>query len=131
MCHPDFISGHKAFAIVNEKLYGPAKSVAATPPSSASVATGGKTVATEKSTTTSNLSTINGNNPSGSSVYPLSSNDSEGFFSSFFGAKKGTKKGGILEPIPTILKASGQVSERELIEIEVISRIKLCILFTW
>jgi dynamin 1-like protein len=45
----------------------------------------------------------------------------EGFFQSFF-ASKNKKKMAAMEPPPATLKASGTLSEREGIEVEVISK---------
>jgi vacuolar protein sorting-associated protein 1 len=47
-----------------------------------------------------------------------------GFFGSFFAAKN-KKKAAAMEPPPTTLKASGTLSERENIEVEVISGFSL------
>lgn len=44
-----------------------------------------------------------------------------GFFGSFF-ASKNKKKMAAMEPPPPTLKASGTLSEREVVEVEVISR---------
>lgn len=49
-----------------------------------------------------------------------SANKDDGFFGSFFSSKKPTKKSGVLEPPPAVLKASGTLSERETMETEVI-----------
>ena len=51
----------------------------------------------------------------------LTTNESEnsGFFTSFFPSKT-KKKPGVLEPPPPVLKASGNLSEREIMEMEVI-----------
>lgn len=118
VCHPDFISGHKAVSQVHEKLYGP-RSVSAAPAPQPAIDKKGATVtpaapapADPKAPGSSVLYA-----PSGS---PSGSQDSEGFFSSFFNRQKIAKKGGVIDPMPTILKPSGQVSERELLEIEVI-----------
>ena len=46
----------------------------------------------------------------------------EGFFQSFF-ASKNKKKMAAMEPPPATLKASGTLSEREGIEVEVISKL--------
>lgn len=46
-------------------------------------------------------------------------NANEGVFSSFF-SKQPNKRPGVLEAPPAVLKASGTVSEREYVEIEVI-----------
>ncbi|KAF9583398.1 vacuolar protein sorting-associated protein 1, partial [Lunasporangiospora selenospora] len=90
--HPDFLNGHKAMAVINERV-NQAKnpppvdskgrnSLAALPPS----------------------------------LEPEPTNN--GFFGSFFQAKK--KKATIMEPPPAVLKASTALSEREQIETEVI-----------
>lgn len=47
-------------------------------------------------------------------------NDNSGFFGSFFAAKN-KKKAAAMEAPPSMLKASGILSEREGIEVEVIS----------
>ena len=99
--HPEFVNGHRAVAMVNEKLQlnkpqattetnkdGTQRKVPPTP-------------ASQQPTT-----------------YNLDSSD-QGYFSSFF-AKKTTKKPGVLEAPPAVLKATGTVSEKEYIEIEVI-----------
>lgn len=44
-----------------------------------------------------------------------------GFFGSFFAAKN-KKRAAAMEPPPPTLKASGTLSEREVIEVEVISK---------
>jgi dynamin 1-like protein len=48
-------------------------------------------------------------------------NANGGFFGSFFAAKN-KKKAASMEPPPPTLKASGTLSEREVIEVEVISK---------
>lgn len=48
-----------------------------------------------------------------------------GFFGSFFAAKN-KKKAAAMEPPPPSLKASGTLSEREVIEVEVISKPGQC-----
>lgn len=47
-----------------------------------------------------------------------------GFFGSFFAAKN-KKKAAAMEPPPPTLKASGTLSERENIEVEVISKFRI------
>lgn len=79
--HPDFVDGHTAMAIINEK-HKP-KLNKATPE-------------------------------------PQSPNSKEGFFGSFFGGKASKKKMAAMEAPPTILKASGNLSEREIMETDVI-----------
>lgn len=52
-------------------------------------------------------------------------NSNGGFFGSFFAAKN-KKKAAAMEPPPPSLKASGTLSEREVIEVEVISESSVC-----
>lgn len=94
--HPSFIGGHRALASVTDKL----QLKPATP-------TGPGSVADKKA---------------GSHAAPTYNLDQkqEGIFGSFFSGKKTTRHPGVLEPPPQVLKASGSVSEREYIEIEVI-----------
>ena len=118
VCHPDFISGHKAYAVVQEKLYGPKS--AQSPVSGAGISAVDKAGKQMEKT------------PS-ASLYENSTpvNNTNGLFSSFFDSKKNAnsavsssgKKSAIagqLDVMPNVLKASGQVSERELFDIEVI-----------
>jgi len=98
--HPDFLSGHKAMAVVNEK-HQSAKPVQVDPKT-------GKPLpaALQKDTpSTQSLDNIPGNEG--------------GFFGSFFAAKN-KKKLAAMEAPPPVLKASGTLSERETIETEVI-----------
>jgi hypothetical protein len=68
--------------------------------------------------------------PAGSALPPRSNsptfdsvNDSNsGFFGSFFASKSNKKKMAAMEPPPAMLKASGTLSEREGIEVEIISK---------
>ncbi|ANB11838.1 dynamin-like GTPase VPS1 [Sugiyamaella lignohabitans] len=89
--HPDFINGHSAMAQVNEKLH-PTKMDPKT----------GKPIITQPSSSASP-------EPDGSG----------GFFGSFF-ASKNKKRLAAMEPPPTVLKASGTLSERETMETDVI-----------
>ena len=101
--HPDFISGHRTMAIVYDKLQ-----------LNNSKSKDGKDSKEEDKKKQQN--------PPGSPIsYALDNktNANEGVFSSFF-AKQPNKRPGILEAPPAILKASGTVSEREYVEIEVI-----------
>ncbi|KAK6498777.1 vacuolar protein sorting-associated protein 1 [Arthrobotrys musiformis] len=92
--HPDFLNGHRAMAIVNEK-HNSAKPVQVDPKT-------GKPL------------------PRTDSPAPgLDSQENTGFFGSFF-ASKNKKKMAAMEPPPPTLKASGTLSEREGIEVEVI-----------
>ncbi|KFG78263.1 vacuolar sorting protein 1 [Metarhizium anisopliae] len=99
--HPDFLNGHRAMAIVNER-YNPAKPVQIDPRS-------GKPLP-QAST------------PARASSPPVPEVDgtgNAGFFGSFFAAKN-KKKAAAMEAPPPTLKASGNLSERENIEVEVI-----------
>ncbi|KAL1919278.1 uncharacterized protein VTP21DRAFT_1970 [Calcarisporiella thermophila] len=93
--HPDFLNGHKAMAIVTERMNASKPQLAGADPKA-------------RNSTGSNL-------PSG-----LLTEDpnASSFFGSFFSNKK--KKSGVLEPPPPVLKASGALSEREAVETEVI-----------
>ncbi|KAK8209182.1 vacuolar protein sorting-associated protein 1 [Zalaria obscura] len=97
--HPDFLNGHRAMAIVNERHMaarptqvdpktGKPLPAAAVPPRSASPSLDGNEVGS-------------------------------GFFGSFF-ASKNKKKMAAMEPPPPTLKASGTLSEKETQEVEVI-----------
>ncbi|KAL7274959.1 vacuolar protein sorting-associated protein 1 [Rhizina undulata] len=94
--HPDFLNGHRAMAIVNER-YTAAKPVQVDPKTGKPLPGGRESP-----------------NPQA-----LDSNDNGGFFGSFF-ASKNKKRMAAMEAPPPILKASGTLSEREAIEVEVI-----------
>ncbi|TPX48889.1 hypothetical protein SeMB42_g02821 [Synchytrium endobioticum] len=97
--HPDFLTGHKAMAIVHERVSvskAPAPNVA------------DPKVAGARSSSPSVTASIT---PS------LGGSEDPGFFGSFFSKKK---KPGVLENPPPVLKATGNLSEREYIETEVI-----------
>lgn len=91
--HPDFINGHRAMTIINDKL---------NPKPTVSVDNKGRG-------TLNNLTN------------PLTDPEpaNTGFFGSFFTASK-KKKPGVMETPPPVLKASGNLSEREIVETEVI-----------
>ncbi|KAF3927679.1 Dynamin-1 [Orbilia brochopaga] len=92
--HPDFLNGHRAMAIVNEK-HSASKPVQVDPKT-------GKPLPRTDSPAPS-----------------LDTSDNSGFFGSFF-ASKNKKKMAAMEAPPPTLKASGTLSEREGIEVEVI-----------
>ncbi|KJY02292.1 vacuolar protein sorting-associated protein 1 [Zymoseptoria brevis] len=97
--HPDFLNGHRAMAIVNEKH-------AASKPIQVDPKTGKPLPASIQ--------------PPRSSSPSLDQNgDGNGFFGSFF-ASKNKKKMAAMEPPPPTLKASGTLSEKETQEVEVI-----------
>lgn len=95
--HPDFLNGHRAMAIVNER-HSP-KPVAVDPKT-------GKALASTPARAAS---------PS----LPDTQLEGNGFFGSFFAAKN-KKKAAAMEAPPPSLKASGTLSERESMEVEVI-----------
>ncbi|KAK3995038.1 Dynamin central region-domain-containing protein [Cladorrhinum sp. PSN332] len=99
--HPDFLNGHRAMAIVNEK-HNPPRPVQVDPKT-------GKPLANTPARAASPTLVASGDGDSGNS----------GFFGSFFAAKN-KKKAAAMEPPPPTLKASGTLSEREGIEVEVI-----------
>ncbi|KAH0606337.1 uncharacterized protein H6S33_003998 [Morchella sextelata] len=96
--HPDFLNGHRAMAIVNER-HNSAKPVQVDPKTGKPLPGGGR----------------DSPNPQSLDSGP----DNGGFFGSFF-ASKNKKKMAAMEPPPATLKASGTLSEREGIEVEVI-----------
>lgn len=108
--HPDFVSGHRTMAIVYDKLQLNTKAKE-------------KGEDDKKKTTSSSSSSSNNPPTSPVSSYHLDGktpqNANEGVFSSFF-SKQPNKRPGVLEAPPAVLKASGTVSEREYVEIEVI-----------
>ncbi|KAG0375664.1 MAG: Dynamin central region-domain-containing protein [Linnemannia gamsii] len=91
--HPDFLNGHKAMAVINDRI-NQAKNPQPIDPK--------------------NRNSALANLPP--SLEPEPTNN--GFFGSFFSGKK--KRPGVMEPPPSVLKASGNLSEREQIETEVI-----------
>lgn len=97
--HPDFLNGHRAMAIVNEK-HQSAKPVQVDPKTGKPIP--GGTPARAASPSQDLLTDQNG-----------------GFFGSFF-ASKNKKKMAAMEAPPPTLKASGTLSEREGVEVEII-----------
>ncbi|KAF8984686.1 vacuolar protein sorting-associated protein 1 [Entomortierella lignicola] len=93
--HPDFLNGHKAMAVINERV-NQAKNPQPVDPKG-------------RSSAVANLPP---------SLEPEPTNN--GFFGSFFSGKKKDKRASLMEPPPPELKASGTLSEREQIETEVI-----------
>ncbi|CUS10603.1 unnamed protein product [Tuber aestivum] len=93
--HPDFLNGHRAMAIVHDR-HNASKPVQVDPKTGKPLP-GGR----------------DSPNPQSLESTP------EGFFQSFF-ASKNKKKMAAMEPPPATLKASGTLSERETIEVEVI-----------
>ncbi|KIH86939.1 hypothetical protein SPBR_08204 [Sporothrix brasiliensis 5110] len=96
--HPDFLNGHRAMAIVNER-HNPSKPVQVDPKT-------GKPLPPSATPARAASPTLDGDKESG-------------FFGSFFAAKN-KKKAAAMEAPPAMLKASGTLSERENVEVEVI-----------
>ena len=99
--HPDFLNGHRAMAIVNDRH-------SASKPTQVDPKTGKPLPASVQIPR------------AGSPSLPTDGSDpNSGFFGSFF-ASKNKKKMAAMEPPPATLKASGTLSERENQEVEVI-----------
>lgn len=96
--HPDFLNGHRAMAIVNER-HNPSKPVQVDPKT-------GKPLPASAT-------------PARAASPTLDADKEGGFFGSFFAAKN-KKKAAAMEAPPAMLKASGTLSERENVEVEVI-----------
>ncbi|PWN30627.1 hypothetical protein BDZ90DRAFT_248277 [Jaminaea rosea] len=96
--HPDFISGHRAMAIVNERLHPPEK-----PP----------TEQRRKDLAINNEKDLD-----------VNVKNEQGFFGSFFGGTKQQQQNrarqALMESPPPQLRASGQLTDRETMEVEVI-----------
>lgn len=101
--HPDFLNGHRAMAIVNER-YNVSKPVQVDPKTGKPLPAS----ATPARTASPTMDAMGGD-------------QNGGFFGSFF-ASKNKKKMAAMEPPPPTLKASGTLSERENIEVEIISK---------
>jgi dynamin 1-like protein len=98
--HPDFLNGHRAMAIVNDR-HNAAKPTQVDPKT-------GKPLPPQVPPR------------AGSPSLPTDGTETNsGFFGSFF-ASKNKKKMAAMEPPPATLKASGTLSERENQEVEVI-----------
>ncbi|KAK3717451.1 vacuolar protein sorting-associated protein 1 [Vermiconidia calcicola] len=103
--HPDFLNGHRAMAIVNEK-HNAAKPVQVDPK------TGKPLPASAQPPQRSASPSLDAMNGTG---------EGSGFFGSFFGGStKNKKKMAAMEAPPPTLKASGTLSEKETQEVEVI-----------
>ncbi|KAG8993744.1 vacuolar protein sorting-associated protein 1 [Tulasnella sp. JGI-2019a] len=98
--HPDFLNGHKAMSIVQERLNGNK------PPSGTDPKTGKVTAAQ-----------LNNNKD----LDVDAKKEEPSFFGSFFPGVKGKKKGGpVMEAPPAIIRPTAALSERETMETEVI-----------
>lgn len=99
--HPDFLNGHRAMAMVNDR-HTHAKPTQVDPKTGKPLPPSAATTAGRASPTMDSMSEPN-----------------TGFFGSFW-ASKNKKKAAAMEPPPPTLKASGTLSEREVIEVDVI-----------
>ncbi|KAG0646610.1 Vacuolar sorting-associated 1 [Hyphodiscus hymeniophilus] len=99
--HPDFLNGHRAMAIVNEK-HSVSKPVQVDPKTGKPLPASATPVRTASPT-----------------MDAMGGDQNGGFFGSFF-ASKNKKKMAAMEAPPPTLKASGTLSERENIEVEII-----------
>ncbi|CAG8744804.1 17810_t:CDS:10 [Gigaspora margarita] len=94
--HPDFLNGHKVIAAINDK-YNQKQANPADP-----------------KTGRGSINNLTNSNPLADVESP-----NTGFFGSFFAGNK-KKKPGVMEAPPPVLKASGNLSERESLETEII-----------
>ena len=101
--HPDFLNGHRAMAIVNER-HNVSKPVQVDPKTGKPLPASATPVRTASPT-----------------MDAMGGDQNGGFFGSFF-ASKNKKKMAAMEAPPPTLKASGTLSERENIEVEIISK---------
>ena len=99
--HPDFLTGHRAMAIINERH-------TASKPTQVDPKTGKPLPPSVPPRAGSPSLPVDGSDPG-----------NNGFFGSFF-ASKNKKKMAAMEPPPPTLKASGTLSDRESQEVEVI-----------
>ncbi|KAJ3221602.1 vacuolar protein sorting-associated protein 1 [Chytriomyces hyalinus] len=118
--HPDFIPGHKAMGIVTERVNAQKSGIL-------SSVTGGGPGGSSNDPRNPPVPNRQGSGPQPPPRDPqldlLNQGQQDGsFFSSFFAKKK---KPGVLENPPAVLKASGNLSEREYMETEVIKLLLL------
>jgi vacuolar protein sorting-associated protein 1 len=99
--HPDFLSSHKALAIVTEKMNANNPQSQTKDKKLAQGASGAPSPGAANAT----------------SLYPVAS-ESESLFSTFQ-QKKPIRKPGVLDAPAAVLKATGSLSEREHVEIEI------------
>ncbi|CAO3611591.1 unnamed protein product [Cunninghamella blakesleeana] len=117
--HPDFLNGHQAIAIVNDRLHPKPQPTANG--TNGTAEHGSKPSSRNAAQQSAVLSTSN-------SQANLDNNaDGNSFFGSFFAGNKKNKKSGsalmdssVFDTPPASLKATGALSERELMETEVI-----------
>jgi vacuolar protein sorting-associated protein 1 len=103
--HPDFISGHKAMSIISDRM-----NINKAPQQPALDPKTGRPIPNAAPPSDPQMDLIKQNQ------------QDEGFFGSFFAKKK---KSSVMEPVPQVLKATGNLSEREYMEIEVIKLLML------
>jgi dynamin 1-like protein len=100
--HPDLLKGSEAVSLVNEKLH-PTQTVQVDP----------KTGKPLKNTA------LSANSSANAVAAPAGDDDKSGFFSGFFSSRN-KKKLAAMEAPPAVLKATGGMSEKEVVETEVI-----------
>ena len=100
--HPDFLSSHKALAIVSEKINSQNNAQAS---------------AKEKKPLGQQPGASSPGTANPTSLYPVAS-EPESLFSTFQ-QKKPLRRPGVLEPPAPVLKATGNLSEKEYVEIEI------------
>lgn len=100
--HPDLLKGSEAVQLVNEKLH-PTQTVQVDPKT-------GKPLKNSSSGSSSTSTNV---------VAAPSEDDKSGFFSGFFSSRN-KKKLAAMEAPPAVLKATGGMSEKEVVETEVI-----------
>ncbi|KAG0679067.1 vacuolar protein sorting-associated protein 1 [Pichia californica] len=107
--HPDLLKGSEAVAIVNEKIHPRTPAVQVDPKT-------GKPLKNSASSSASG-NTISPNTSGPNAV--VAEDDKSGFFSGFFSSRN-KKKLAAMEAPPAVLKATGGMSDKEVVETEVI-----------
>lgn len=106
--HPDLLKGSEAVAIVNDKIHPRSNPVQVDP----------KTGKPIKNSSSSSSSSTAVNSPNNTNAV-VSDDDKSGFFSGFFSSRN-KKKLAAMEAPPAVLKATGGMSDKEVVETEVI-----------
>ncbi|KAI7880837.1 hypothetical protein K492DRAFT_207238 [Lichtheimia hyalospora FSU 10163] len=114
--HPDFLNGHQAIAIVNEQLHPKSQSG---PDHEVPTSKQGRHHHSQSQQQQPQLNALQTSN---SMSTQMDNSEGNSFFGSFFSGNKKTKKSATasMEAPPPTLKATGELSERDHMEIEVI-----------
>ncbi|CDH48771.1 vacuolar dynamin-like gtpase [Lichtheimia corymbifera JMRC:FSU:9682] len=114
--HPDFLNGHQAIAIVNEQLHPKSQSG---PDHEVPTSKGRHHHSSQSQQQQPQLNALQTSN---SMSTHMDNSEGNSFFGSFFSGSKKTKKSAAasMEAPPPTLKATGELSERDHMEIEVI-----------